>query len=113
LKKNLNKWELLFLKQLNLLQHIFSNAGWKSCNDFRAGSNIWCSVKYSGKVGKDLSEEEGKAAAKLCALNCLSAIKSVIGSLDKIKRVLKLTVFVSSAEGFTAQQKLQTVHLNL
>lgn len=63
-------------------------------------------VKYSGKVGKDLTEEEGKAAAKLCAMNCLSAVKSVIGSLDKIKRVLKLTVFVSSAEGFTAQPKV-------
>jgi enamine deaminase RidA (YjgF/YER057c/UK114 family) len=63
-------------------------------------------VKYFGKVGKDLSEDEGKAAAKLCALNCLSAIKSVIGNLDKIKRVLKLTVFVSSAEGFTAQPKV-------
>jgi len=63
-------------------------------------------VKYSGKVGSDLSEEEGKEAAKLCALNCLSAIKSVIGNLDKIKRVVKLTVFVSSAEGFTAQPKV-------
>jgi len=63
-------------------------------------------VKYQGKVGKELSEEEGKAAAKLCALNCLSAVKSVIGSLDKIKRVLKLTVFVCSAEGFTAQPKV-------
>ena len=63
-------------------------------------------VKYSGKVGKDLSEEEGKEAAKLCALNCLSAIKSVIVNLDKIKRVVKLTVFVSSAEGFTAQPKV-------
>ena len=63
-------------------------------------------VIYSGKVGKDLSEEEGKEAAKLCALNCLSAIKSVIVNLDKIKRVVKLTVFVSSAEGFTAQPKV-------
>jgi enamine deaminase RidA (YjgF/YER057c/UK114 family) len=60
-------------------------------------------LKYIGKVGSDLSEEEGKRAAKLCALNCLSAIKSVIDTLDKIKRVVKLTVFVSSAEGFTAQ----------
>jgi enamine deaminase RidA (YjgF/YER057c/UK114 family) len=60
-------------------------------------------VKYAGKVGKDLSEEEGKEAAKLCALNCLSAIKSIIGSLDNIKKVVKLTVFVSSADGFTAQ----------
>lgn len=63
-------------------------------------------VKYQGKVGKDLTEEEGREAAKLCAINCLSAIKSVIGSLDKIKRVLKLTVFISSAEGFTAQPKV-------
>ncbi|HEY6438141.1 MAG TPA: RidA family protein [Ignavibacteriaceae bacterium] len=63
-------------------------------------------VKYLGKVGSDLSEEEGKEAAKLCALNCLSAVKSVLGSLDKIKRVVKLTVFVSSAEGFTAQPKI-------
>jgi len=63
-------------------------------------------VKYIGKVGKDLSEDQGKEAAKLCALNCLSAIKSVIGNLDKIKRVVKLTVFVNSAEGFTAQPKV-------
>ncbi len=63
-------------------------------------------VKYVGKVGNDLSEDEGKDAAKLCALNCLSAIKSVIGNLDKIKRVVKLTVFVSSAEGFTSQPKV-------
>ena len=63
-------------------------------------------VKYQGKVGRDLSEEEGKEAAKLCAINCLSAVKSVIGNLDKIKRVLKLTVFIASAEGFTAQPKV-------
>ena len=64
------------------------------------------SVKFQGKVGKDLTEEEGREAAKLCAINCLSAIKSVIGSLEKIKRVVKLTVFISSAEGFTAQPKV-------
>jgi len=64
------------------------------------------SIKYQGKVGKDLTEEQGGEAAKLCAMNCLSAIKSVIGSLDKIKRVLKLNVYVSSAEGFTAQPKV-------
>lgn len=63
-------------------------------------------VKFLGKVGKDLSEENGKEAAKLCAMNCLAAIKSVIGNLDKIKRVVKLTVFVSSADGFIAQPKV-------
>lgn len=63
-------------------------------------------IKFQGKVGKDLSEEEGKEAAKLCALNCLSAIRSLTGSLDKIKRIIKLTVFVNSTEGFTAQPKI-------
>lgn len=63
-------------------------------------------MKYSGKVGKDLSEEQGQKAAQLCALNCLAAIKSVAGSLDNIDEVLKLTVFVNSADGFTAQPKV-------
>lgn len=63
-------------------------------------------IKYQGKVGNDLTEEEAKEAAELCAINCLSAVKSVIGSLDKIKRIIKLTVFVNSAEGFTAQPKV-------
>jgi enamine deaminase RidA (YjgF/YER057c/UK114 family) len=63
-------------------------------------------VKFQGKVGKDLSEEQAKEAAKLCAINCLSAVKSLIYDLDKIKRVIKLTVFVNSAEGFTAQPKV-------
>ena len=63
-------------------------------------------VKYTGKLGSDISEEKGKEAAKLCAMNCLGAIKSVIGSLDKIKRIVKLTVFVNSATGFTDQPKV-------
>jgi enamine deaminase RidA (YjgF/YER057c/UK114 family) len=63
-------------------------------------------LKYKGKVGKDLSEEEGQKAAEICLLNCLSVIKSVVSSLDKIERILKLTVFINSADGFTAQPKV-------
>lgn len=63
-------------------------------------------MKYVGKVGKDLSEEEAQKAAQVCALNCLAAIKSVTGSLDAIEEVLKLTVFINSADGFTAQPKV-------
>ena len=63
-------------------------------------------LKYAGKVGSDLSLEQGQKAAELCALNALSAIKGVIGDLDKIERIVKLTVFVSSANGFTDQPKV-------
>ena len=63
-------------------------------------------IKYKGKVGKDLSEEDGIKAAQDCALNCLAAIKSVAGNLDRIVEVEKLTVFVASAEDFTAQPKV-------
>lgn len=57
-------------------------------------------LAYKGKLGKELTEEDGKKAAQVCALNCLSVIKGEIGNLDNISNVIKLTVFVSSAEGF-------------
>ena len=58
------------------------------------------SLIFKGKLGKDLNEEDGKKAAQLCALNCLSVIKNEIETLDNIDRIIKLTVFVSSSEGF-------------
>jgi len=63
-------------------------------------------INYAGKVGSDLTEEEGQKASQICALNCLAAIKGVIGNLDKIVEVVKLTVFVASAETFTSQPKV-------
>ncbi|HSL88792.1 MAG TPA: RidA family protein [Ignavibacteriaceae bacterium] len=63
-------------------------------------------LKYVGKIGVDLSEEEGQKAAEICALNCLAAIKGVIGNLDKIEEVVKLTVFVNNKDGYTAQPKI-------
>ena len=60
-------------------------------------------IKYTGKVGKDLYEVEAQKAAEICVLNCLAAVKGVIGNLDKVERIVKLTVFVNSADGFTAQ----------
>lgn len=55
---------------------------------------------FKGKLGKELNEGDGNKAAQLCALNCLSVIKNEIGTLDNIDRIIKLTVFVSSYEGF-------------
>ncbi|MDR0469605.1 MAG: RidA family protein [Peptococcaceae bacterium] len=63
-------------------------------------------LKYKGKLGSDLTEEEGYASAKVCAINCLSAVKGLIGSLDKIERLVKVTGFVNSAPGFNTQHKV-------
>jgi len=56
-----------------------------------------------GKVGKNLSLEDGVKAAEQCAINCLSVVKSICGSLDNIEQIVKLTVFVNSSEDFTLQ----------
>ncbi len=60
----------------------------------------------TGKVGKDVALEDAYAAAKICAINCLAAIKTVVGSLDEIKQVVKVVGFVNSAPGFSAQPKV-------
>ena len=60
-------------------------------------------MKYKGKVGVDVTLDEAKKAAELCALNCLSVIKGVIGDLNKIERIIKLAVFVNSADNFVGQ----------
>lgn len=60
-------------------------------------------IVYSGKVGCDLSLEEGMEAARLACLNCLAVIKSVIGSLDWVEQILMVRGFVNSAPGFTNQ----------
>jgi enamine deaminase RidA (YjgF/YER057c/UK114 family) len=63
-------------------------------------------LKYKGKVGKEISLAEGIKAAELCTVNCLSVIKSEVKNLDNIKRVIKVTVFVNSTNGFTDQPKV-------
>lgn len=60
-------------------------------------------LKYKGKVGSELPPEEGYQAARLCAINTLAVLKSAIGSLDKVAQIVKVTVFVNSANGFSAQ----------
>lgn len=57
----------------------------------------------TGKVGANLTAEEGKAIAARCCLNAIAAVESVIGDLDRIKRVVKVVGFVSSTPEFTAQ----------
>ena len=61
---------------------------------------------YAGKVGSDVSVDEGYEAAQQAVLNALAAVKLVIGDLDRIKQVVKVTGFVNSADGFTDQPKV-------
>ncbi|MCG6499131.1 RidA family protein [Kitasatospora sp. A2-31] len=57
----------------------------------------------TGKVGAEVTPEEAKELARTCALNALAAVKSVIGDLDLIERVVKVVGFVASAPDFTGQ----------
>ena len=60
-----------------------------------------------GKIGKDLTLEDGQKAAKLCAINILSqAKKAMNGDLNKIKNCIKITGFVNSIDNFIDQPKV-------
>lgn len=59
-------------------------------------------IAVSGKVGAGLTVDQGRDAARICALNTLAAVDSVAG-LDTIVRIVKVTGFVASAPGFTDQ----------
>jgi len=56
----------------------------------------------TGKVGGEISPEEGKALARICALNALAAVGSVV-DIDAVARVVKVVGFVASAPGFNGQ----------
>ncbi|OZE99882.1 MULTISPECIES: RidA family protein [Nocardiaceae] len=56
----------------------------------------------TGKVGADVSAEDAADAARVCALNALAAINSLVG-VDSIKRIVKVVGFVASAPGFNGQ----------
>jgi enamine deaminase RidA (YjgF/YER057c/UK114 family) len=63
-------------------------------------------LKYSGHLGRERTVEEGQQAARICALNALSAVNQAIGNLDRVRRIVKLTGYVASAPGFTDQPKV-------
>ena len=59
----------------------------------------------TGKVGGEVSAEQGKALARRCALNVLAAVEGLVG-LSRVVRVVKVVGFVASAEGFTGQPEV-------
>src|SRR5687768_18531546 len=96
------------LKELGYtIEPIDLNAG-KIMHAVRTGNLIYTSGQVSrwggreikGKLGRDLSLEEGYEAARLTALSCLSAIKTLAGSLESVVQVVKVLGMVNVAPGF-------------
>lgn len=58
-------------------------------------------LKFVGTLGGDLDVEAGQAAARLCAINLLAQVKAATGDLDRVRRCLRIGVFVNAVPGFT------------
>jgi enamine deaminase RidA (YjgF/YER057c/UK114 family) len=61
---------------------------------------------FIGRLGRGFSIEQGRDAARLASLNVLSVVRHHLGSLDKVARVVKLTVYVASEPDFVSQPKV-------
>ncbi len=60
-------------------------------------------ILSAGKLGADISTEQGQEATRRCALQALAALRAALGSLDHVKGIVRVDVFVASAPGFTDQ----------
>lgn len=78
----------------------------------QTGNLVFCSgqlptangqLKHRGKVGDEVSEDDAYDDAQTAALNALAAIKSCVGNLDRVQRIVRVTGYVNSADGFTNQ----------
>jgi enamine deaminase RidA (YjgF/YER057c/UK114 family) len=78
----------------------------------RSGSYVYTSgqlpmvdgaLPATGKVGAEVTPERAKELAQICALNAIAAVKSIVGDLDQVVRVVKVVGFVASAPDFTGQ----------
>ena len=67
----------------------------------------------SGLLGRELSVEDGQEAAKWCAINVLAQAKAALGDLERIERIVKITVFVASTPDFTEQHLVANGASNL
>ncbi|MGW0810534.1 RidA family protein [Nonomuraea sp. NPDC002799] len=63
-------------------------------------------LHQTGKLGVDLGVDEGRAEARICVLNALAALKAELGELSRVRRIVKVVVFVSSAPDFFEQPQV-------
>jgi enamine deaminase RidA (YjgF/YER057c/UK114 family) len=63
-------------------------------------------LQFTGKVGTQVSIEDAQNACKICCVNALSILKNLIGDLENVKRIVKLTGYVNCDESFTDHPKV-------
>lgn len=66
------------------------------------GADGAISERHKGKLGRDVFNEAGQEAARLCALNILAQARAALGSLNNVRACVKIGGFVNSSSGFTA-----------
>jgi enamine deaminase RidA (YjgF/YER057c/UK114 family) len=88
---------------------VHENVAYVSGQIPRAGSEIL----MTGKLGAEISVEQGQRAAEACILSGLAQLKAELGDLGRISRVLKVTGFVASAAGFNQQPQVIDAASNL
>jgi enamine deaminase RidA (YjgF/YER057c/UK114 family) len=81
----------------------------------RSGNHVYTSgqlpmrdgqLMLTGKVGGEVSLEDATAAAQQCALNAIAAVRSIVGDLSRVVRVVKVGVYVASTPDFTGQPQV-------
>lgn len=60
-------------------------------------------LMYEGKLGREVTIEQGQAAARQTIINCLAVMKGYLGDLDRVVKIVKMLAFVNSAPGFGDQ----------
>jgi len=61
---------------------------------------------YKGRIGRDLSIEDGRAAARVSAIRCLEGIRALIGDLDNVVQIIKLVGIVNGDDDFSAPHEV-------
>ena len=81
----------------------------------KVGDLVFCSGQgpsvegkpvHTGKVGAEKTVDQGNEAARICAINCLAAIKEVVGTLDKVEEVVQVRGFVNCTPDFGEQPRV-------
>lgn len=63
-------------------------------------------LKYAGKLGVTLSDEDGYAAARQCLINCLAIIKIQLGSFEKVDKILKMNGYINCTDDYVKQSEV-------